>query len=86
MQMPLYDCHKQVRAMKIVAISTQNDFGQCDLLLEAPDGTKATTLIGSEFLNKHDPHVGGYYVAYQDGYTSFSPAEAFEAGYSLHVE
>ena len=25
--------------------------------------------------------VGGYYVVYEDGYKSFSPAEAFESGY-----
>jgi hypothetical protein len=30
---------------------------------------------------KHAPHVGGYFVQYEDGYTSFSPAEAFESGY-----
>lgn len=26
--------------------------------------------------------VGGYYVVYEDGHTSWSPAEAFEAGYA----
>jgi hypothetical protein len=26
--------------------------------------------------------VGGYYVVYEDGYDSFSPAAAFEAGYA----
>jgi hypothetical protein len=27
-------------------------------------------------------HVGGYFVVYDDGYTSYSPAAAFESGYS----
>lgn len=27
--------------------------------------------------------VGGYYVVYEDGYESWSPAEAFEKGYTL---
>lgn len=31
---------------------------------------------------KHDPHVGGYFVRYDDGYESFSPAAAFESGYT----
>ena len=28
------------------------------------------------------PRVGGYYVVYADGYKSFSPATAFEEGYT----
>ena len=36
-----------------------------------PTGTPSTT-----------PHVGGYYVLYEDGYESFSPAKAFEEGYT----
>ncbi len=29
--------------------------------------------------------VGGYYVVYEDGYKSFSPAGAFESGYTAEV-
>ena len=28
------------------------------------------------------PEVGGYYVVHKDGYKSFSPANAFEEGYT----
>ena len=38
--------------------------------------------VESSYINKHCPEVGGYYVQYQDGYESYSPAEAFESGYS----
>jgi hypothetical protein len=31
---------------------------------------------------KHAPQVGGYYVRYPDGYESWSPAKAFEEGYT----
>ena len=34
-------------------------------------------------MEKHKPHAGGYYVVYDDGYKSFSPAKAFEEGYRL---
>lgn len=34
------------------------------------------------FLQKHAPKVGGYLVFYADGYRSFSPAKAFEDGYT----
>ena len=34
-------------------------------------------------LKKHDPQIGGYYVVYPgDGYKSWSPAQAFEEGYT----
>lgn len=35
-----------------------------------------------EYVAKHKPEVGGYYVVYEDGYKSFSPASAFESGYT----
>ena len=34
--------------------------------------------VSDEYLTKHQPHAGGYYVIYADGYESFSRAEAFE--------
>jgi hypothetical protein len=33
--------------------------------------------------SKPMPEVGWYYVQYPDGYESFSPAAAFEEGYTL---
>lgn len=38
--------------------------------------------VPREYVEKHKPIVGGYYVIYEDGYKSFSPAEAFESGYT----
>lgn len=38
--------------------------------------------VSGEYLVKHKPTVGGYWVLYADGYQSFSPAQAFEEGYS----
>ena len=34
------------------------------------------------YVKKHNPQAGGYYVVYEDGYKSWSPAEAFESGYT----
>lgn len=39
--------------------------------------------VSAAYIGKHNPRPGGYYVRYLDGYESFSPAGAFEAGYSL---
>lgn len=39
-------------------------------------------VVSAEYLAKHKPVVGGYFVVYVDGYESFSPATAFEEGYT----
>jgi hypothetical protein len=39
--------------------------------------------VTAAYLAKHEPQVGGYLVIYDDGYYSYSPAAAFEAGYTL---
>lgn len=46
------------------------------------DARFAGFLVDAEYLKKHKPEVGGYYVVYKDGYRSFSPAQAFEEGYA----
>ncbi|WP_244589494.1 Rha family transcriptional regulator [Escherichia coli] len=38
--------------------------------------------VSAEYICKHRPMSGGYYVVYEDGYESYSPAEVFESGYS----
>ncbi|MCX6845050.1 MAG: hypothetical protein NTU84_00535 [Verrucomicrobia bacterium] len=39
--------------------------------------------VTHDYVHKHKPEVGGYYVVYADGYKSYSPAKAFEEGYTL---
>lgn len=58
-------------------------YGVLDQCLITPeeDGYAAFT-IDSEYMLRHKPVVGGYYVVYEDGYKSFSPAKAFEDGYT----
>lgn len=38
--------------------------------------------VSFEYVRKHGPKPGGYYVLYEDGYESYSPAKAFEEGYA----
>lgn len=81
-EMPRYKCHKEVWALKIAGISLpQNEKGDAELGFE--DRRFAPMLMAREWLDKHNPEVGGYLVVYKDGYKSFSPAEAFEDGYTL---
>jgi len=80
-EMPKYLCHKKVWALKIAWISLpQNEAGDAELGFAEPG--YAPLLMPRAWLDKHNPEVGGYYVVYDDGYQSFSPAKAFEDGYS----
>lgn len=79
-EMPRYRCHKEVRALKIYRVKRQSG-GFVTLIFE--NSLYASRSMTSEWVKKHEPKAGGYYVVYGDGYESWSPAEAFEAGYSL---
>lgn len=77
-EMPRYQCYKQVWALKIAKIVHTAD-GGADITPE--DSGYSSFHVDLEYLRKHMPQEGGYYVVYDDGYKSFSPAEAFESGY-----
>lgn len=81
--MKTYQCHKQVQAAKIVNMQlfsqTHADQGRAILHLEG--GGFVTVAL--DWYKKHTPQCGGYYVQYADGDSSFSPAKAFEEGYTL---
>lgn len=77
--MPLYRCHKEVSALKIKEIIIRNE-NEAELVIG--DGVYAPITVTADYVHKHQPKPGGYYVVYKDGYESFSPADAFESGYS----
>jgi hypothetical protein len=91
-ELPLYQCFKKVRAAKIVAIhSGVADFhGSARLWLEQPNGADNLPVdVGPDYLVRCPKlEVGGYFVVYEQlptdemPYISYSPAEAFESGYS----
>lgn len=87
-QMPRYQCHKTVYALKIAAIRQGEDapsdasYGGSWLLVPE-NADYAPIEVSHAYYTKHAPQVGGYYVVYEDGYKSFSPADAFEGGYTL---
>lgn len=78
-EMPKYVCHKTVWALKICGITTELDG---TATLHPSDGAFGPIHVPAEYVVKHSPRVGGYYVQYEDGYKSFSPAKAFEEGYT----
>ena len=72
--LPRYRCHKTVSALKIRSLSGTR--------LSFEDEGYAPIDVPLEWITKHSPHAGGYLVVYEDGYRSFSPAAAFEQGYT----
>lgn len=78
-----YACHKVVRAVKISMIGIEETEGHGLITPIVPEDSKLTAFIVSpEYIEQHQPQRGGYYVVYE-GYESYSPAEAFESGYTL---
>ena len=86
-ELPKYQCHKQVWALKIAGIE-RNDVPEGTPTLDGSarimpaEQGYAAFKVDAHYMRKHNPQIGGYYVRYDDGYESFSPAEAFEAGYT----
>lgn len=86
-EMPRYKCHKEVWALKIAKIDYHGNFnsegaGGLGATIIPDDPRYAAFEVDNRYVMKHAPKVGGYYVVYDDGYKSFSPAKAFEDGYT----
>lgn len=94
-EMPRYKSHKEVWALKIKRVlkhahpdpnaddavfEASPEFEGAHLVPETPG--YAPIAVDAAWYRKHDPQEGGYYVVYEDGYASWSPAEAFEKGYT----
>jgi hypothetical protein len=77
-QLPRWQCHKIVHAAKIERMNHYREHTSLKLKDLDPQIT-----VSSEWWRKHTPEVGGYFVCYEDGYESYSPAAAFESGYTL---
>ncbi len=95
MNLPLYRCHKVVGAVKIKEVikHAHPDPKADDAAFEASPAFEGAHLfpveeghapipVDADWYRKHNPDAGGYYVVYEDGYASYSPAKAFEDGYT----
>lgn len=81
--LPEFECFKRVRAGKIVALG----IGQAEKTTRLGLAGGAHVEVSHAWVSNKLPQVGGYFVQYEDGYSSYSPAKAFEEGYKpLSVE
>lgn len=88
-EMPRYKSHKEVHALKIKSIELDIDKAKEEnrdtdggAMITPEENGYAPFKVDCSYVKKHNPQVGGYYVVYKDSYISFSPAEAFEGGYT----
>ena len=86
-QMPQYQSHKKVSALKIAKIERHNENDpnaetNGSWMITPEEEGYAPFRVDQSYMAKHKPQVGGYYVVYADGYQSWSPAKAFEDGYT----
>lgn len=77
--MMAYKSHKTVHAAKITGVGPMDANGASTLIFGEIGGQRD---VDMSWVKKFTPEVGGYFVSYADGYTSFSPAKAFEEGYT----
>lgn len=78
-ELPRYRCHKEVWALKIKGIAYVGPLGT---VITPEDERYRGFEVSAEYMEKHKPQIGGYWVLYKDGYQSYSPAKAFEEGYA----
>ena len=66
MEMPKYNCHKQVWALKIASIGLREDGGATIFPVEKQYDS---FVVSADYMKKHNPQPGGYFVRYKDGTT-----------------
>lgn len=81
--LPRYKCHKEVKAARIKKVYRKSTLNSPRLIVILSDGGEWPVPVSTDYMAKHKPYEGGYYVEYEDGYASFSPPEPFESGYTL---
>ena len=60
--MPRYRSHKQVWALKIVDILPDESTGGAIII---PVEKYGPVRVNADYMQKHDPQAGGYYVVYK---------------------
>lgn len=89
MTLPEYDCHKVVRAARIIGVkldTTGPEPGTRILTLKnmatGAEGPWAAS-VNHGIWARYTPIVGDYFVVYNNNYISISPKKEFEEGYKL---
>ncbi len=78
-----WQSHKIVRAGKVLPHQVEDTGeGTGILTVEDTNGAPCRVEVQNNFFARGAPIPGDYVVIYDDGYKSWSPAKAFEEGYT----
>lgn len=84
--LPLYTSRSTVRALKIKTVTYSREplegVPRGEAFITPADERYAPFWVNEPWAMKNRPQPGGYFVVHADGHQSFSPANAFESGYS----
>jgi len=75
MEMPEYLCNERVWALQIDSIFKKRNSKEYKIL--AVNTSYGGIDIDQDYIDKHKPHAGGYYIVNKTGYKSFLPYETF---------
>lgn len=85
-ELPSWKCHKTVQADRIASYEMLDHGGRMRWTMVLDCGAEVLADAGYMTRVKGGDPVGGYFVRYADGYESWSPAQAFEDGYTKEME
>lgn len=80
-RLPRFKCHKIVHAAQVTSII--EEMAGWTVIVKDKQGKPFAIGVSASWIQKHGAEAGGYFVCYKDGYTSWSPREAFEEGYAF---
>lgn len=80
-ELPKYQSHKQVWALKIAAVEIHNDGSATIAPADMGYAAFTTRPLWSDRFSGSEDDLG-YYVQYEDRFSSWSPTAVFEAGYT----
>ena len=84
MELPRYKCHKDVWALKIATIEIHEDKSATIVPVDTRYASfKTVKGWGERFKGSEEDK--GYFIQYADGYTSWSPTQVFECGYTRDI-
>ncbi len=77
-----WQSHKIVHAGKVLVQGHAAGEDTSGLIIEDVNGEPCPIEVPNNFFARGTPSPGDYVVVYEDGYKSWSPAKAFEEGYT----
>ena len=76
-EMPKYKSHKVALVLKIGNIAfnrdSENALNRDGANIFAEEEGYGWFSVDAEYVKKHNPKIGGYYIVYKDGHISYSP-------------